>query len=62
VRFEWDRLKAGANLSAHGVGFAEAVSVLDDGFALTREDPAAVGDPRFVTLGMNDHGSLLVVV
>jgi uncharacterized DUF497 family protein len=62
VRCEWDRLKAEANRRAHGVGFAEAVSVLEDEFALTREDSAAVGEARFVTLGMNDHGSLLVVI
>jgi len=42
VRFEWDPPKAEANLRTHGVGFAEAVTVLEDDFALTREDPDAV--------------------
>ena len=37
-RFEWDPLKAAANLRTHRVSFAEAVTVLEDDFALTRED------------------------
>ena len=62
MRFEWDPRKAAANLRAHGVSFAEAVTVLEDDFALTREDPAAVDEPRFVTLGLSSLGNLLVVV
>jgi len=62
VRFEWDPPKAEANLRAHGVSFAEAVTVLEDNFALTREDPAAVNEPRFVTLGLSNLGNLLVVI
>jgi uncharacterized DUF497 family protein len=62
VRFEWDPPKARANLRAHGVSFAEAVTVLDDDRALTREDPDADDESRFVTLGLNDVGNLLVIV
>ena len=62
MRFEWDPPKAEANLCAHGVSFAEAVTILEDEFALTREDPAAVDEPRFVTLGLSNLGNLLVVV
>ena len=62
MRFEWDPPKAEANLRAHGVSFAEAVTVLEDNFALTREDPAAVNEPRFVTLGLSNLGNLLVVI
>lgn len=39
VRFEWDPRKAEANQRAHGVSFAEAVTALEDAFALTQEDP-----------------------
>ncbi len=60
--FEWDLLKARANLHAHGVSFAEAVTVLEDDFALTREDPGAAFERRFVSLGLSDQGNLLVVV
>lgn len=62
VRFEWDRRKADANLRAHGINFAEAVTALDDTFALTREDPDTVEEERFVTLGLSDRANLLVVV
>jgi len=62
VRFAWDPPKAAANLRAHGVSFAEAITVLEDDFALTREDPAAGDEARFVTLGMSNAGNLLVVV
>ena len=62
VQIEWDLQKARANLRTHGVSFAEAVTVLDDEFALTREDPGAEDEPRFVTLGLSDMGNLLVVV
>lgn len=62
MRIEWDPPKARANLRAHGVSFAEAVTVLDDDVALTREDPDADDKQRFVTLGLSDLGNLLVVV
>jgi len=62
VRFAWDPAKAKANLRDHGVSFAEAVTVLEDEFALTREDPDAQGEQRFVTLGLSSFGNLLVVV
>lgn len=62
MRFEWDPPKAEANLRAHGVSSAEAVTVLEDDLALTREDADAVEEPRFVTLGLSDLGNLLVVV
>jgi hypothetical protein len=62
VRFEWDPRKAETNLHIHGNRFAEAVTVWEDAFALTREDPDAVGEQRFVTLGLSDQANLLVVV
>lgn len=62
VRFEWDSRKAAANLRAHAVSFAEAVTVLEDDFALTRDDPAAIEEARFVTLGLSSEANLLVVV
>jgi uncharacterized DUF497 family protein len=44
------------------VSFAEAVTVLEDDLALTREDAAALDEPRFVTLGLSNLANLLVVV
>ena len=62
ARFEWDPLKAAANLRTHQVSFAQAVTVLEDDFALTREDPDAMQESRVVTLGLSNLGNLLVVV
>jgi uncharacterized DUF497 family protein len=62
VRFEWDRQKAEANLRLHGVSFAEAVTIFDDDFALSREDDDARAEQRFVGLGLSDAANLLVVV
>ena len=62
VRFEWHPPKAEANLRTHGVSFAEAVTVLEDDFALTHEDPDAAEEARIVTLGLSSQGDVLVVV
>jgi len=62
MQYEWAPGKAKANLRDHGVSFSEAVTVLEDDLALTREDPDALGEQRFVTLGMSAASSLLVVV
>jgi uncharacterized protein len=62
MKIVWDTAKASANRRDHGVSFGEAATVLADDYALTREDSDAVGEQRFVTLGMSATGSLLVVV
>lgn len=62
MRYEWDTAKASANIESHGVSFSEATTILEDEFALTREDFNALDEQRFVTLGMSDIGNLLVVV
>ena len=59
--FEWDRRKATANLRKHGVDFADAATVLHDERALTIRD-AHTDEDRFVTLGMDALGRVLVVV
>jgi uncharacterized DUF497 family protein len=62
VGYEWDPRKARANLTKHRVDFADAALVLEDPLALTRPDPDARGEERFVTLGEDPGGWLLVVV
>ncbi|WP_094160592.1 BrnT family toxin [Thiomonas delicata] len=59
---EFDPAKARSNLRKHGVSFAHAEDALHDGMALTIEDPDARGEQRFVTLGMDSLGRVLVVV
>lgn len=60
--FEWDSAKNRANIAKHGVDFADAVAVFEDDLALTRPDTDARGEPRFVTLGQDGFGRVLVVV
>lgn len=62
VDIEFDPAKARANLRKHRVGFADAEQALRDPFAVTIEDPDAEGEQRFVTLGMDSLGRVLVVV
>ena len=59
--FEWDGRKAASNLAKHGVDFADAVAVLEDDLAVTVRDDGA-GEDRYVTIGMDATGRLLVVV
>ena len=58
---EWDGHKAESNLEKHGVDFVDAASVLYDELAETVPDDSA-GEERFVTIGMDAFGRLLVVV
>ena len=68
MSIQWSRavrvgsVEVEANLHAHGVRFAEAVTVLQDDFALTREDASTADEQHFVTFGLSDLGNLLVVV
>jgi uncharacterized protein len=60
--FEWDPKKAEANLSKHGVSFAEAVSAFGDPLSMNMADPDHSEDEeRFIVLGMSDRYRLLVV-
>jgi uncharacterized DUF497 family protein len=62
VRVEYDPDKAAANLRKHRVSFADAAGVLEDPLARTVEDPNAIGERRFVSIGQSSAGELLVVV
>jgi len=54
--------KDAANLKKHAVSLAEGDGVLSDPLALTIEDESAEGEQRFVALGANTFGSVMVVV
>ncbi len=58
---QWDLEKAFANWRKHGIDFADAATVLEDEFALTVEDDGD-DEERFVTLGEDALGRVLVVV
>jgi len=59
---EFDPAKAASNRKKHGVSFAPAEQALRDPMALTIEDPDAREEARYVTLGMDALGRLLVVI
>jgi uncharacterized protein len=58
---EWDPRKAAANLKKHGVDFADAFTVLHDEQAITIRDDQR-DEERYVTMGMDALGNMLVVV
>jgi uncharacterized protein len=61
MAYQWDREKASTNFSKHGIDFADAVSVFSDDLAVTLTDQRFEED-RFITLGMDAFGRVLVVV
>ena len=60
MEFEWDSAKSTANRLKQGVDFADAAIALEDEFALTQPDPDGEGEDRFVSLGLDPLGRLLV--
>jgi uncharacterized DUF497 family protein len=61
MKCEWDQEKAAINFQKHHVNFADIVTVLEDDAALTLEDQYS-DEERFVTVGMDALGRILVVV
>ena len=59
---EFDPAKARANVRKHRVSFADAEQALRDPLAVTIDDPDSEGEQRFVTLGMDALGRVLVIV
>ena len=59
--YQWDPAKATANVKKHGVEFADAVGVYDDPGAITIDDPEAEGEQRFLSIGLDVLGRLIVV-
>jgi hypothetical protein len=61
VTIEWDAGKAASNLRRHDVDFADAAAVFHDPLAITIPDPD-FEDDRFITIGSDVVGRLLIVV
>jgi uncharacterized protein len=63
LRFEWDAIKAAANLDKHGISFDEAQTVFGDVDTITLFDAQHSDlENRFIDIGMSAHGRILVVV
>jgi len=61
MRYQWDKNKANANLSKHGINFADAVSVFSDELAITVSEDR-FEEERFITIGTDLFNRILVVV
>jgi len=61
MAYQWDKDKAAANLRKHNVDFADAVTVFSDDLAITITDER-FDEERFITIGMDAFGRVLVVV
>jgi uncharacterized protein len=59
---EFDPRKDAANISKHGVSLSTGDGVLNDPLAVTIEDSSALDEQRWITVGANSLGSLMVVV
>lgn len=62
MAIEFDPKKNAINLRKHGVPLTDGDGVLNDPLALTIEDLTAADEQRFVTVGTNLFGSVMVVV
>lgn len=61
MAYQWDKDKAASNLNKHGIDFADAVSVFSDDLATTVNDER-FEEERFITIGIDAFGRVLVVV
>jgi uncharacterized protein len=62
VLVEWDPRKAKLNVRKHDVEFADAVAVLEDERALTMADSSSHEEERWVTIGLDAFGRVIVLI
>lgn len=61
--FEWDPIKAKGNVRKHGVTFESAAELFVDPVAVSiADDSHGEGEERWVTIGRNTPGVILIVV
>ncbi|MEH2213096.1 BrnT family toxin [Nostoc sp.] len=62
MEFEWNELKATANLTKHGVSFEEAKTVFDNVLAVIFDDEAhSVNEKREIIIGHSRNNRLLLI-
>ncbi len=62
MNYQWDPKKTKINYKKHGVDFADAVCVFEDEWSLTIKKRIAGGEQRFMTIGVDFLGHVIVVV
>jgi uncharacterized DUF497 family protein len=60
MTFEWDEVKAKANLAKHGVGFPLARRVFADVYRLEVAEDGEYDEDRWITVGLVDSQELVV--
>ncbi len=61
MKYQWNPEKAKSNCKKHGIHFSDSVSVFSDDSAITIKDDF-FDEERFVTIGMDAFGKIIVVV
>ena len=62
MEFEWNPVKAAANLKKHRVSFYEAATVFGDALSVTVPDlDHSIDQDRYIMVGLSDHSRLLIV-
>lgn len=62
MAFEWDELKAAANLKKHGISFEEAKTVFDNTLAVIFDDEAhSESEQREIIIGHSRKNRLLLI-
>ena len=61
--FEWDEVKARANLKNHEVSFEEGKTIFNDPHLFTFPDSEhSIDEERYVNIGLSTKGRVLVLV
>ncbi len=61
MSYQWDPVKAKSNVKKHGLEFADSTGVFDDPEAITMEDSDSEGEKRFLSIGLDVLGRIIVV-
>ena len=61
MNFEWDPAKARSNFKKHGVSFSDVEMAFYDQYAISIPDPGASVEDRFILIGMDALGRIVVV-
>lgn len=62
MNLTWDPDKATENRAKHRISFPDVEAVFYDSYAITREDDSSEGEQRWVTVGLDNLGRIVVVV
>jgi len=60
--FEWDPAKARSNLTKHGISFSDVEPAFYDQYAISMPDPGVSTEKRFILVGMDALGRIVVVI